>query len=101
MSESTWMQTNCQWRLPVRSYSLPCPTEGANACSFAIALKSKAVSSAFGISVHLFRRETFKVVQGQPGALVTAAASGHALECASAVICGSRVWHQSSGSRNA
>lgn len=56
----------------------------------------KQSSSAFGVSF-IIRRDTFKVVQGQPAFWNRHTASGYTLECAFCRNCGSRLWHQSTG----
>src|SRR5262245_32525796 len=56
----------------------------------------KQSSSAFGVSF-VIRRDTFRVLQGDPAFYTRQTASGHALECAFCPRCGSRLWHQSSG----
>lgn len=56
----------------------------------------KQSASAFGISFSI-PRHTLNVVNGLPSFWSRRTARGHALECAFCGICGSRLWHQSSG----
>lgn len=57
----------------------------------------KQSASAFGIS-YTTPREQFTVVEGKPQFWSRQTASGYSLECAYCGKCGSRLWHQSTGS---
>ena len=57
----------------------------------------KQSSSAFGISF-VVQRSDLTLLQGEPSFWSRPTASGHTLVCAFCARCGSRVWHQSSGS---
>jgi hypothetical protein len=57
----------------------------------------KQSASAFGISFKVPRRE-LTLLQGRTASWTRDTASGHRLECVFCVECGSRLWHQSSGS---
>src|SRR5512143_2512869 len=56
----------------------------------------KQSSSAFGISFTV-ARDTLRLLQGSPRYWSRRTASGRTLECAFCPVCGSRLWHQSSG----
>jgi hypothetical protein len=56
----------------------------------------KQTSSAFGISFTV-ARSAHRLLQGTPHWWSRNTASGHTLECAFCPVCGSRLWHQSSG----
>jgi hypothetical protein len=56
----------------------------------------KQSSSAFGISFEV-PRSTLGIMRGTPHYWSRETASGHTLECAFCVNCGSRLWHRSSG----
>ena len=56
----------------------------------------KQSSSAFGISFAV-ARSAHRLLQGTPHWWSRTTASGHTLECAFCPVCGSRLWHQSSG----
>jgi hypothetical protein len=56
----------------------------------------KQSSSAFGISFSV-ARTALRLLQGIPHCWSRRTASGHTLECAFCSVCGSRLWHQSSG----
>lgn len=57
----------------------------------------KQSSSAYGISFSV-PRAAFRLLAGEPRWWSRGTASGHTLECAFCPACGSRIWHQSSGS---
>lgn len=57
----------------------------------------KQSSSAFGVSFTVPRSELV-LLRGEPSFWSRQTASGHTLECAFCANCGSRLWHQSSGS---
>lgn len=57
----------------------------------------KQSSSAFGIS-YAVPRTDFHILSGQPARWCRTTRSGHELECFFCANCGSRLWHQSSGS---
>jgi hypothetical protein len=59
----------------------------------------KQSSSAFGISFTV-TRSALRLLQGTPHYWSRKTVSGHALECAFCSVCGSRVWHRSSGHPN-
>jgi hypothetical protein len=56
----------------------------------------KQSSSAFGISF-VVARDALRLLHGTPHYWSRETASGHTLECAFCSICGSRLWHKSSG----
>jgi len=56
----------------------------------------KQSSSAFGISFTV-ARGALRLLQGTPHYWSRQTASGHTLECAFCPVCGSRLWHQSTG----
>ena len=59
----------------------------------------KQSSSAFGISFTV-TRSALRLLQGTPHYWSRKTASGHTLECAFCSVCGSRLWHRSSGHPN-
>lgn len=59
----------------------------------------KQSSSAFGISFTV-PRSALRLLQGTPHYWSRKTASGHTLECAFCPVCGSRLWHRSSGHTN-
>lgn len=59
----------------------------------------KQSSSAFGISFTV-ARSAFRLLQGTPSYWSRQTASAHMLECAFCSLCGSRLWHQSTGHPN-
>jgi len=59
----------------------------------------KQSASAFGIS-YTVPRSAFDLKQGEPARWCRTTDSGHTLECFFCPECGTRLWHQSSGSRD-
>ena len=59
----------------------------------------KQSASAFGISFTV-TRSALRLLTGTPHYWSRKTASGHTLECAFCCICGSRLWHRSSGHAN-
>ena len=76
-------------------YSAPAVPEALYVCHCTECQKQS--SSAFGIS-YAIDRTALEVFQGSPSYWSRITASGHTLECAFCSNCGSRLWHQSTGS---